>query len=214
MPRRNQVKSLPPRQRRLSEDAQRITVKEQGSKESARLGRNIKALRTLKGLKLRELADRVDRSESLLSKIENGTALPSVTVLHSIVAALNTTIGALYAETSGGRGIVAREKERPSFVIDKAGSKLQRLVTPGPGRLLEGNLHILAPGGGSEGTLAHEGEELGFVVEGQFELTVADSVYLLEAGDSFVFRSESPHSYRNPGTSWTRVIWVSTPPTF
>jgi mannose-6-phosphate isomerase-like protein (cupin superfamily) len=45
-------------------------------------------------------------------------------------------------------------------------------------------------------------------------LVVGDEVYLLNAGDSFVFRSEIPHSYRNPGKTWTKVIWVSTPPSF
>jgi len=199
---------------RVGAKQRRDQTKRQADADTVRLGTNIKSLRTIKGLKLRELADRVGRSESLLSKIENGAALPSVTVLHSIVAALNTTIGALYAENGGDRGIVARGGERPSFVIDEAGSKLERLVAPDPGHLLQGNLHVLAPGGGSEGELSHEGEELGFVMEGQFELAVAEEVYLLKAGDSFAFRSEIPHRYRNPGKTWTRVIWVSTPPTF
>jgi transcriptional regulator with XRE-family HTH domain len=192
----------------------RASTKQQADESDGRLGGNIKTLRTIKGLKLRELAARVGRSESLLSKIETGAALPSVTVLHSIVAALDTTIGALYAENGRDRGIIARAGERPAFVIDQAGSKLERLINPDPGHLLQGNLHTLAPGGGSEGQLAHVGEEVGFIVEGQFELVVGDEVYLLNAGDSFVFRSEIPHSYRNPGKTWTKVVWVSTPPSF
>jgi transcriptional regulator with XRE-family HTH domain len=186
-----------------------------GTEETnSRLGINIKALRVIKGLKLRELAARVGRTESMMSKIENGVALPSVTVLHSIVSALNTSIAALYTEGRGNHGIVARNGKRPSFVIDKAGSKLERLIPSDAGHLLEGNLHILAPGGGSEGLLTHVGEEVGFVVDGELELVVGEDKYRLGVGDSFVFRSETPHSYRNPGKTPAKVIWVSTPPTF
>jgi quercetin dioxygenase-like cupin family protein len=123
-------------------------------------------------------------------------------------------VPALFAEGDAARGIVARAGTRPGMRIDKAGSQLERLVPTDSGHLLEGNLHILAPGGGSDGMLAHQGEEVGFVIAGQLELTVGGEVYRLSAGDSFVFRSELPHSYRNPGRTETRVVWVSTPPTF
>jgi quercetin dioxygenase-like cupin family protein len=62
--------------------------------------------------------------------------------------------------------------------------------------------------------LTHEGEEVGYVLSGTFELTVSGVQYILSSGDSFVYRSEEPHSYRNPGAETARVLWVSTPPTF
>lgn len=179
-----------------------------------KLGGTIKSTRMLKGLKLRELADRVGCSESLISKIENGRASPSLAILHKIAHGLHVTVPDLFADPEAKLGIVAKRGKRPSVRIDKAGSRLERLVPAGSGHLLEGNLHILAPGGGSEGTLSHEGEEVGFVIAGALELVVGGRKYRLCAGDSFVFRSEMPHSYRNPGKSETRVIWVSTPPTF
>ena len=43
---------------------------------------------------------------------------------------------------------------------------------------------------------------------------VDDRTYIVRAGDSFHFRSERPHGYRNPGPGTARVIWVSTPPTY
>jgi len=168
----------------------------------------------IKGLKLRDLAERVGCSESMISKIENNAALPSVTVLHKIVASLNVSMSVLFADDCVDRGIVSRRGARLKFTIDKAGSQLERLIPSEGDHLLEGNLHTLAPGGGSEGRLSHEGEEVGFVVQGELELSVGDRVYTLKSGDSFVFRSEIPHSYRNPGKTRTRVIWVSTPPTF
>mgnify|MGYP001595976022 CR=1 FL=1 len=182
--------------------------------QEAALGGNIKSTRMIKGLKLRDLAARVGCSESLISKIENGHASPSLTMLHRIAHSLDVTVPALFAAREAGRGIVARAGERPNTRIDAKGSRLERLVATDAGHLLEGNLHIIAPGGGSEGTLSHVGEEVGFVMTGELELTVGGETHRLAAGDSFVFRSEMPHSYRNPGRSETRVVWVSTPPTF
>ncbi len=194
--------------------ARSAAASSRATEQNSRLGANIKALRMIKGLKLRDLSGRVGCSESLISKIENGVALPSVTVLHKIVAALNVNMAALFADEQADRGIVARRGKRPAFSIDKAGSQLERLIPAEGSHLLEGNLHILAPGGGSEGMLSHEGEEVGFVIDGELELTVGDRTYLLAAGDSFSFRSEIPHSYRNPAKKHARIIWISTPPTF
>ena len=178
------------------------------------MGATIRQLRQIKGLKLRDLAGRVGCSESLVSKVEKGVAAPSLSVLHSMARALGVTIGALVDGAGADAGIVSRPGQRPTVAIDRDGSVLERLVPPEGRFQLEGNLHVLAPGAGSEGTLSHRGEEVGFVVDGELELTVGAQTFRLAAGDSFVFRSETPHSYRNPGRRRARVVWVSTPPTF
>jgi transcriptional regulator with XRE-family HTH domain len=178
------------------------------------LAANLKHTRIFKGLTLKAVAERVGCSVSLLSKIESGKTTPSLNMLHRIVASLHTTVSALFADGEESRKIVTRGSERPSFVIDQAGSRIERLIPYDRRHLLVGTLHILAPGGGSEGAMSHEGEEVGLVVSGKLELTVDNQVFLLAAGDSFVFRSELPHAYRNPGRAKTRVVWVSTPPTF
>jgi transcriptional regulator with XRE-family HTH domain len=180
----------------------------------ADIGRRIRNLRHIKGLTLKDLADRTACSESMLSKVENGKAQVSLTLLHRVVHSLDITITALFSESQADQGVVTRAKDRSTFRIDANGSRLERLVPPNLGHLLEGNLHILAPGGGSDGILMHEGEEVGYVLSGTLELTVSGVQYLLHTGDSFVYRSEQPHSYRNPTKATTRVLWVSTPPTF
>jgi transcriptional regulator with XRE-family HTH domain len=182
--------------------------------EEAVLGGNVRSTRIIRGLKLRDLATRTGCSESLLSKIENGHARPSISMLHRIAASLDTTVPALFAAREAGEGLIGRAGERASTRIDGKGSRIERLVPAGSGHQLEGNLHILAPGGGSAGTLAHPGEEVGFVISGELELVVDGEKHRIGAGDSFVFRSELKHSYRNPGRTETRVVWISTPPTF
>ena len=52
------------------------------------------------------------------------------------------------------------------------------------------------------------------MLEGQIELDVDGTRHLVGPGDSFSFRSERKHSYRNSGRGIARVLWINTPPTF
>lgn len=174
------------------------------------VGGSIRSTRKLKGLKLREMAERIGCSESLLSKIENSRISPSLAVLGKIAGCLDINVAALFSPADLQQ-VVARAGSRPVLSLHGPGSSVERLVPPLGDHLLESNLHTLAPGAGSRGKLSHEGEEVGYVIEGVFELTVGHEVFTLRAGDSFTFRSEAPHGYRNPGRSVARVLWASTP---
>ncbi|MDB5880370.1 MAG: hypothetical protein JWP43_248 [Ramlibacter sp.] len=174
------------------------------------VGGSIRSTRKLKGLKLREMACQIGCSESLLSKIENGRISPSLAILGKIAKSLQVSVGALFSPDES-QNIVSRAGLRPVLSLHGTGSCVERLVPPDGDHLLEGNLHTLQPGAGSRGVLSHEGEEVGYVIEGEFELAVGHQVFKLGAGDSFMFRSQAQHAYRNPGKAVTRIIWVSTP---
>ena len=77
-----------------------------------------------------------------------------------------------------------------------------------------GKIHIVEPGGSTHGTIQHDGEEIGYVIQGEFELTVDGETFSLKKGDSFFFSSRLPHGYRNPGKTQSRIVWVNTPSTF
>lgn len=182
------------------------------------VGARIRHARISRGLTLQQLATMVDCSTSLLSKVENRKANPSIPMLHKICRALGTNIAALFASPEDRDTVVVRAHERPVLATDQMhngiGITLERLIPALPGNLLQGHMHVVQPGGYSDGTLEHEGEEVGYVVEGTLEIVVNGKMYLVEAGDSFFFHSDLPHSYRNPGEVVTRVVWINTPPTF
>lgn len=186
--------------------------------EESRIGLRIRHARLTRSYKLRELADKVGCSVSALSKIENRKANPSVTLLHRICEALGTNLSEMFSDTDAGDSIITREDQRPMISTDQLrrghGIQLQRLVPNGPGFLLQGNVHVIQPGGYSTDGLVHDGEELGYVLEGTIQLTVDGKDYTGNPGDSFFFRSERPHSYKNIGKVVARIIWVNTPPTF
>jgi transcriptional regulator with XRE-family HTH domain len=185
---------------------------------SSRLSMRLRLARQIRGMTLKSVADAAGCSESLLSKIENGKATPSLPMLHRLVQALETNIGWMFEDGDGDEGVVFRRGERPLITLDPLrqgeGISLERVIPYSNGHLLQCNIHHIETGGESAGPIQHVGEEVGYVLEGDIELMVANSTYKLSAGDSFVFRSELPHHYRNVGVSPASIFWVNTPPTF
>ena len=182
------------------------------------IGAKLRHARKAKMLRLSELAETVGCSESLLSKIENARVRPSLRMLHRIVKALDMTIASLFAEDDAPSEIVMRRDRRPILdvraVREGEGISLESLLPDPTNKLLYGSVHIVEPGGSTHGTIQHEGEELGYVIQGELELSVDGQTYALAEGDSFFFPSHLPHGYRNPGKLQTRVVWINTPSTF
>jgi transcriptional regulator with XRE-family HTH domain len=182
------------------------------------IGTRLHHARLLRGCRMKDVAEAANCSESLISKIENNKVVPSLHMLHRLCEALNVRLGDLLATVDEEERVVTRADERHVVSIDPlrkgSGIRLERLIPYAKGHLLQGNIHVIAPGGSSEGEITHSGEEVGYVISGILELTVGDQVYLLSEGDSFCYRSELPHGYRNTGDAEARVLFVNTPPSF
>ena len=178
----------------------------------------LRLARQTRGLTLKALADAAGCSESLLSKIENGKASPSLPMLHRLVQALDTNIGWMFEENHGEEGIIFRDGARPVITLDPLrrgeGISLERVIPYSPGHLLQCNIHHIEVGGESAGPIQHAGEEVGYVLRGRIELILDGRSFILSQGDSFVFGSDLPHAYRNLGDEPASIFWVNTPPTF
>lgn len=188
-------------------------------KLSPRIGFQLRRERRIKGLRLKDVADKAGLSQSLISKIENNKTSPSISTLHRLAKVLGTSISALFAADESLDQVVQHPNERPiagkvQSMVEWDGIEAEIIVPYVSGRQLEGFVFVLEPGGHSGGTLCHEGEECGYVLQGHLELVVDNKTYLLNPHDSFFFNSDRPHEYRNPGKVTTRVIWINTPPTY
>lgn len=186
----------------------------------ALLGTKLKHTRMMLGLSLKEVARRAELTEGFLSKIENDHANPTMATLHRLVLALETNMGSLFAATEAGDADVFILPAAARPVLETGhrragkGVRLEKLVPTGPEYLLQINIHVVTPGGGSEELIRHKGQEFGFLLSGSLELLVESGTYTLKEGDSFYFNSELGHGYRNVSTEVARVLWVNTPPTF
>lgn len=183
---------------------------------ATRIGQKLRHMRKKAGKTLKETSSVAGCSESMLSKIELGRAVPSLDLLSKLAETVGASVAELFGEDSKQLVYVYNQGERPILDLGSqksyGRSRLERLVPYEHGRRLNANLHVVPPGGGSAGVLAHAGEEVGFVIEGYIEVTVDGKAYLLGPGSSFFFNSTLPHSYRNIGTVTARIVWANSPP--
>jgi transcriptional regulator with XRE-family HTH domain len=179
-----------------------------------RVGARVRHFRVAKRMRLKELAIASHCSESMLSRVENNLTNPSLATLHRIASALGVSTVALFEDKVPGALVIYSPGERLTIGRGAPGEKAEVLVPYAENRRLEGMITILPAGGDYNGPFQHEGEEVGYILEGEMELIVGETASILRPGDSFFFRSELTHRYRAVGATVCRVIWVNTPPTF
>ena len=184
------------------------------------LGGRLKHARLLLGFSLRQVAAAAGVTEGYVSKLENDRVRPSLATLHRLANILQTNIGELMSDSGsfGKNAVVVRQDRRQVFEFTDGrkgiGTSLEKLIPSRSDNLLQANIHVVTPGGGSEELISHRGQEFGFVLEGQLELLVGDETYQISEGDAFCFDSQLPHGYRNNSEVTARIVWVNTPPTF
>jgi transcriptional regulator with XRE-family HTH domain len=201
------------------------------------LGERLRAARKARGITLQQVAERTGLSKSFVSQVETGVATPSIVSLVGFARALDVPVGALIeglpgegaldgvgthgapshdVVSAGGQPrdvkVVRRDARKTLGYVGAAGHI--ELLTPDLQRQLEVILTEEPHGSASE-LYSHEGEEFGLVLEGRYEVTVADQTYVLEEGDTISFPSVIPHRTRALGEDGaTRTLWVITPPSF
>jgi transcriptional regulator with XRE-family HTH domain len=180
------------------------------------LGVRLRELRSARGLSLRALAETSGVTASALSQIENGKNSPSVSTLKKILGALGSTLGDFFASEDEG-GNSAFIFGAAHLVNVASGKGLKYLALPGnnASRALQILDENYAPGSDTGPELySHAGEEGGFCVAGQIELTVNGQCEVLSSGDAFYFSSALPHRWRNTGNLPARMISACSPPSF
>lgn len=178
------------------------------------LGPRLQRLRTLLGLSQRKLARLAGVSNATISLIEHGRTDPSMGLLKRILDALGVSFAEFFSEES-------RSPEKVFFTRDE----LSR-ISSGPisyfqvgSDLSDAQLQILyeryEPGADTgQSMLSHDAEEGGVILQGRLEITVADQIKVLSAGDAYRFNSRLPHRFRNTGNELCVIVSACTPPSF
>jgi transcriptional regulator with XRE-family HTH domain len=174
-----------------------------------RVGRAIRALRQAKGMTLAELSLAAGVSTGMLSQIERDQANPSLRVLSQVRNALGAPISALFEEPRHAPedpGFVRRADRRPWLEL---GYLSKELLSPGgPGSLQFMILHIPPRGTSGDQPMSYPAQKGGMVLEGALHLSVNGTEALLNEGDSFLFDSLDPHSFRNAKDAPARILWI------
>lgn len=191
----------------------------------ALIGARLRHRRLELGMTARELARRVDCSPSLISQVERGRAVPSVSTLWALVTALRISMDRLFDPAQDGpaeqgenpaaiaesppEGPILRRHDRPRITLER-GVMWERL-TAAAEKDME-FLEVCYPVGQSvpeaEHAIQHTGQEYAVIVEGALSTQIGFEQYVLEEGDSLTFDSAIPHRFWNAGTVPARAIWV------
>ena len=197
-------------------------INKKSGDQLADLGNEIRQLRKVRGLTLQQMARATTKSVGFLSQVERNLTKPSVAALQDISEALGVHIGWFFqsdsiAPADEKQFIVRKQgRRRLSYSVlsgtDYLGLQDHLLSTNLNGELALGVSHY-APGASTgDDSYKHAGEEAGLVLSGQLELTINDKQYILEAGDSFSFKSNLDHRYANLSDSDDAVVvWANTP---
>ncbi|WP_283136371.1 cupin domain-containing protein [Rhizohabitans arisaemae] len=168
-----------------------------------------------------ELADVAGVSAGLISQLERGIGNPSFNTLMRLSRALGLPIVAFFqgANEYESERIIVRRHERRNLVMaangDDDGHGLQQeLLTPVTNRKLGLVWTTVPPQFSTEETpMAHIGEEVFLVIEGELIVYLDGHGYRVGTGDSISFDSSVPHAYANPTRQSAVFLGCSTPPT-
>jgi transcriptional regulator with XRE-family HTH domain len=179
------------------------------------VGDRLRAIRKLRRVTLRTVADRADLSESFLSQVERGRANASVASLRRIAAALGVNVADLF-EPNGepSRPRVLRRESRPALGFGLLGRKY--MLTPRPLEHLQVIVGEFDAGGstGDEPYTHGDSEELLVVLDGVVHLQLGTEVFELRTGDSIDYRSSTSHRLTNAGDGTAEVMWIISPPSY
>lgn len=177
------------------------------------IGEKIRKLRHEEKLSIQRLAEKSGVSPAGIYKIETNEMTPSITTLMKIAYALGKKVSYFIEEQERVKNIeYTRKKDRRTFynkesriLIESFAARLE------DGRIYVGLLTVKPKGGTGTDIIAHSGEELFYCMEGTVEFRINEESYVLRKGDSVHFKSELPHSWRNPGRVDAKILYVLTP---
>jgi len=182
------------------------------------LGDRLRRTRLRQGHSIRELAARAGLSKTSIVRLEQGAPAYPITVV-KVCAALGLHLAALanpaneesgnvavhrheddrwYDLTDFGSGVLAgqdrplQEEERAALVAQGVKVPLLILKSRLPhGRLLSTVIEVYS----ASEPRSHPGEEFVFVLRGTAQVQVGTEIFVLQEGESIVFRSGEPHVY-------------------
>ena len=172
------------------------------------LGQRLRARRRELGLTLKEVADGAGLSVGFISQVERGLTAPSLSSLVSISRVLKTEIGAFLRQPRS-QASYTRHDERQTYSIEGQTVAYERVSSSFAGQQMHSVIIHMPPGYRSE-PIAHEGEEMEFVLEGTVTSELDGRTVVLNVGDSVHHPSTMRHCLWNHTDKPAVMLWIGT----
>ncbi len=178
-----------------------------------RIGRRLKELRQNSGLKQKTLSEVTGLSPAMISRIENGLTIPSITTLQLISDNLKVDIGYFF-----------KKEEDEGFIITRPKGRRKVISRSGPNKKVAYELELLANGMknpfmepaivkyvGEDREVdprIHDGQEFMYVLEGKIRLTLGSKEFILKKGCAAYWNGNIPHKGISISKKQARAIHV------
>ncbi|WP_188982998.1 helix-turn-helix domain-containing protein [Pseudomonas matsuisoli] len=177
------------------------------------LGEQLRHRRKQLGKSLKAVAHGSGISVSLLSQAERGLRSLSLRTLSALSQTLELPMEALIRNTqhqdSEAHGAVVRAGQHHRIDVQSKRIHKENLSPPSAGGAVELYRVVIEPGGSTGDGLftTQRSDQIGYIVDGQLELVIEEQLLRLGTGDSFCYDGATPRRWRNPGDTFTTVIW-------
>ena len=177
------------------------------------VGNRLKQLRQRSGLTQKQLAKGAGLSSALLSRIENGLAVPSLPTLEIISKTLKVEIGYFFKDEEGDRYIITTRAKRRIILSrnqrnQKPAYELELLAEGMKDPFME---PFIVSSVGKEDEVearTHDGQEFMYLLEGRIRLTLDGEVFLLKKGDAAYWNGVVPHKVTSIGKKMAKSLHV------
>ena len=175
------------------------------------LGSKIRQMRLQLSLTQEELADRCELTKGYISQLENDLTSPSIATLIDILNALGTSPSEFFKEEKQEKVVFSKEE----YIESITDGMMRKWIIPNSQKnMMEPLLVELEEGAKTPEDYPHDGEELGFLLEGKIEIVLGKKIYSCKKGESFYFTADKTHYIVNKGKTKAKFLWISTPPNF
>ncbi|MCZ8157962.1 MAG: XRE family transcriptional regulator [Leptospira sp.] len=192
-----------------SEEDKELAFAEAGDYITDVVKENLKLIRHTKGYSLDKLANRCGVSRAMLSQIEQGKSVPTISVLWKIANGLSVPFSELLKEKNQD-GVHVLKSENSKVLYSNSKVFASRALFPFLGNRKTEFYELVLKPGGHEVAEAHKPgtTENIVVVSGKLRLRVGEKVVELDAKDSVFFKADISHEYSNPTDQETLMYLV------
>lgn len=177
------------------------------------IGEKIREYRNEKNIKLFEAAARADISKGLLSKIENGRAIPSLPVLLQILKSLDVNLADFFNEVESYTDsplyfLIKKEDYRPINKEDAAGFNYFSVFQQSFSSVAFNVTYLELEPKAKRALVTTDGYEFIYLVDGTIDYVLGGDEFTLEKGDSLFFNGNIPHVKKNPYGETAKILVI------
>lgn len=179
------------------------------------IGNKIAEYRNKQNLSIKDLAQKIGVTSSLLSQIERGISNPSINTLKLIAKGLDIPMYNFFKEDKISDSLIIRKDKRVKLTFPENNNLSYELLSPSSNGVIQCMMLELPSGCSTSNELmCHEGEEVATVLEGCIDLYLDNEVITLNNGDSIRILPNMNHKWINNFNNTSKVIFSVTPPKF